>query len=183
MTDAANSNTGSGFSNQSDEIEKILAEIEGIESKTATATTAETTPDTSAHALAPQNPSEPVDTATNAEIFDHETEGAASPNAKVIPIKNTKIATESLVETDAHVVHPDPLAFETTTTPAGDTHGYEQSFGGGGLALKVGGCAAISLEFEQNGTRVILTLEKDTLAISTDSGAEFRIPLKGRDAA
>lgn len=200
MTQAA----GTNFSNQSDEIEKILAEIEGIESKSSNTSQAQAKSSEGAEAATEsKTESRPTASSTTAESttgestdFSGELETASTSqnSANVISIKGTRTTagTESLMETDAHVVHPDPLAFESS----GDTgHGNngnrgglgatstEQGFGGGGLAMRVGGCQAISLEFEQNGVRVTLTLEKDTLAISTDSGAEFRVPLRGREVA
>ncbi len=110
-----------------------------------------------------------------------ETEPAVTPDAKVIPMhpaerRDTSGAvesqtahsiSESLVETDAPLTEKGPL-LQNIDTVAGD----------GSLSLKVGQCSEISLEFARSGITITLSYNEDGLCISTDQGAEFRLPLK-----
>ena len=52
----------------------------------------------------------------------------------------------------------------------------------GNLAMKIGGCATISLEFERAGLTVSFECTETGLTITTDQGAEFRIPFMAKAA-
>lgn len=74
---------------------------------------------------------------------------------------------ESLAESDAVPASREPLMRTSSA-----------SSGGGALGLRIGGCAEISLEFTRSGMTVTLSCTDDVLMITTDQGAEFRIPFK-----
>lgn len=93
-------------------------------------------------------------------------------SGKVVSLHSTSLATaesldtsESLAETDAVPAADEPLLGQNEF-PAGD----------GGLSLKIGGCAEVALEFSRAGVTVTLTCSQENLTITTDQGAEFKIP-------
>lgn len=85
-------------------------------------------------------------------------------NNKVVAL-HQKSEGESLAETDAVPPADEPLMKADTL-----------SEGNGGLSLKIGGCSEVSLEFSRAGISVTLTCNDENLCITTDQGAEFRIP-------
>lgn len=97
-------------------------------------------------------------------------ESNVAQGSNVVPMRSgmdamANSSVESLAETDA-VPAPDEPLFKDAT--AAD----------GGLSLKIGGCADVSLEFTRAGMSVTLSCTDDGLTITTDQGAEFRIPFK-----
>ncbi|MEW6056226.1 MAG: hypothetical protein AB1540_06400 [Bdellovibrionota bacterium] len=85
-------------------------------------------------------------------------------SAKVVALHAP--TAESLAETDAVPAPDEPLV---RSAPTGDQ---------GDLSLKIGGCTQVSLEFSSAGMTVTLSYSDDALSITTDQGAEFRIPFK-----
>ena len=76
-----------------------------------------------------------------------------------------------MAETDAVPVQDEPLMRN------------ESEGGNGNLSLKIGGCAEVQLEFERGGITVTFQCSDTGLTITTDQGAEFRIPFNTRAAA
>lgn len=87
--------------------------------------------------------------------------------AKVVQMRPAQTGADTLAETDA-VPAPDEPLFKEQSSSAGD----------GGLSMKIGGCTEVSLEFSRAGMSVTLSCNDEALTISTDQGAEFRIPFK-----
>lgn len=89
--------------------------------------------------------------------------------SKVVPMRSTPLGArhESLAESDAVPAFDEPLVRNAAM------HGDE-----GGLSLKIGGCTEVNLEFSRGGISVRLACSDDGLTITTDQGAEFRIPFK-----
>ena len=132
------------------EIDRIMQEIEELEKKMDEV-------DAETQASKP----EPVETSSTSQGGDN-----------VIPLRGAldgleATSDESLAETDAVPAADEPL-MKSGSDGAGD----------GALALKVGGCTEISLEFARAGVTITLSCTADSLSISTDQGAEFRIPFK-----
>jgi hypothetical protein len=48
----------------------------------------------------------------------------------------------------------------------------------GDLSLAVSGCSSITLDFSRAGIQVTLSCDEEGLCISTDNGAEFRVPFR-----
>lgn len=73
-------------------------------------------------------------------------------------------------------------AFEATGT---DSVENEESYASesGTLSLKVGGATEVNLSFEKAGVAVSFSCTDDGLVITTDQGAEFRIPFGATSAA
>ena len=154
------------------EIDRIIQEIESMEKEMDNVKAA---PATKASPVAPTNSAqpealpEPVPASTSEhtpverDVFEEAL--AESSTAKVVPIRDLGVE-----------------ATEHMDSSFGGSGLSGASVGSGGLALKVGGCSTISLEFEQDGVRIALRLESETLSISTDAGAEFRVPLKRKAA-
>lgn len=98
-------------------------------------------------------------------------EPESTQSAKVVPLRSgmdTMAASpmDSLAETDAVPAPDEPLFKESSSVAEG------------GLSLKIGGCADVSLEFARAGMSVTLSCTDEALTITTDQGAEFRIPFK-----
>ena len=79
--------------------------------------------------------------------------------------KTDSSVSESMAETDAVPASDEPLMMKDENTAVD-----------GGLALKIGGCSEVSLEFSRAGITVTLTCDQENLCITTDQGAEFKIP-------
>lgn len=152
-----------GAMTDGDEIDRIMKEIEDLEKKidVPSAKTDVPTPEVSAEV------STETKTQDNAPLqTEAPEESVIEPDlAKVVPIRPTM--GESMAESDAVRVNDEPLMKTESET--------QES---GSLGLKVGGCATVSLEFEKAGVVIRLTCSDSGLVISTDQGAEFRIPLK-----
>lgn len=105
------------------------------------------------------------------EELEKNMETAAEPAGNVVSLRPETVpsaamdAADSLVESDAVPPTDEPL-IKSEQTPAGE----------GSLSLKVGGCAEVNLEFSQAGVAVTLHCDAEGLSITTDQGAEFRIP-------
>lgn len=184
-----------GSAQDSEDIDKIIQEIEGMEKEldnvsatlpkdvekqildTAGAASAASAADPVGTPVAPVAPAAPTAPAPVPSVAKSPAttttpsaaETAAPSFLNVVSLHPPKVetpVTESLAESDAVMATHEPLAFERGAS------------GEGNLGLKVGGCTSISLEFEQAGMRISLRLEGDTLSISTENGAEFRLPLR-----
>jgi len=83
----------------------------------------------------------------------------------VIPLR------ESMIETDAVLASNEPLFKPTQSTAQGS------------LGLKINGCTEVSLEFEKAGMTVSFQCTDSGLTITTDQGAEFKIPFTTAKAA
>ena len=113
-----------------------------------------------------------------------EVQPKAAETAKVVPLRaETPPAATAEAEPAAPSLK-DPIGFDQALAVAtareegdGDTSGMAAT-GDGSLALSVGGCTNITLEFTQSGMTVTLRYENDALVIKTDSGAEFRVPFR-----
>lgn len=92
---------------------------------------------------------------------------AEAPQAKVVQMRPVS-AADTIAETDAVPAPDEPLFKETAGHSTGD----------GGLSMKIGGCTEVSLEFTRAGMSVSLSCTDEALTITTDQGAEFRIPFK-----
>ncbi len=138
------------------DIDKIMKEIEDLEKNMST--TSQSTP-----AAATETQSSAITETT--------------PTDNVVPLKAKKttpvVEEVSMVESDA-VPPPssEPLFKSSSSYSSGD----------GNMSLKIGGCADVSLEFEKAGMTVKLTYSDTGLVISTDQGAEFRIPFNKKAA-
>lgn len=88
--------------------------------------------------------------------------------AKVVQMRPAQTGAETLAETDAVPAPDEPLFKEQAGSSTAD----------GGLSMKIGGCTEVSLEFSRAGMSVTLSCTDEALTISTDQGAEFRIPFK-----
>jgi hypothetical protein len=91
--------------------------------------------------------------------YEHPTDGG-----KVVSLRPE--VTDTMAETDAVPAADEPLVRESHST------------GDGGLNMKIAGCAELSLEFTRAGITVSLSCTDDGLCITTDAGAEFRLPFK-----
>lgn len=138
---------------ENEEIDRIMKEIEDLEKKMDSA------PEPTVSEAAPA-PAEPP--------MDSPVEPDPTPTAKVVSLRPAPVA-ESMAETDAVPVVDEPMMRSTTATADSS------------LSMKIGGCAEVSLEFTRSGMTVTLACGDEGLSITTDSGAEFRIPFK-RDA-
>lgn len=155
--DAESQGSSSNSPKEEAEIDRIIKEIEDLEKKMDSADT-EPTSDAGASAEAESN------TESSGESIEEPNE-----SAKVYPIHSnasTQSDSESLAETDAVPASQEPLL------QGGNADG------GGSLAMKIGGCTEVSLEFSKAGLQVTLTCNDEVLCITTDQGAEFRVPLK-----
>lgn len=101
---------------------------------------------------------------------------AASDNVVALHPNNSEeqagYTEGSLVESDCVPVSQEPLMKSEDTMNEN-----------GNLSLKIGGCAEVSLEFERAGMIVTFQCSEDGLTITTDQGAEFRIPFAKKEAA
>lgn len=163
--------------NDSEEIDRIMKEIEDLEknmdSETdavqqkaeAEASEAEKLAKGTDHDAGQQGEATTISDDTNQELAGI----MAEQPSNVIPMnRNTDMQTESLAETDAVPASDEPLMKAPSNVGAAD----------GALSLKIGGCAEVALEFERAGMAVKLSCTDQGLTITTDSGAEFRVPFK-----
>ncbi len=155
------------------EIDRIMREIEELEKKVDETVSAsnDSTNTSATQAVAQPIKSEPVKEANNVD--------------NVIPFKglttveatkqedSTEPNFESMAESDAIPVHNEPLM---KGLPG-------MNNANGNLSLKVGGCTEVTLEFEQAGMVVTFQCSEEGLKISTDQGAEFRVPFTKKEAA
>lgn len=111
------------------------------------------------------SPELPKDIASEPQPLPRMDTPAASEDAKVVPFRS---AVETMAETDAVPVEDAPLM----------KGGQEAGAGSGSLSLKIGGCTDVALEFTKASTTVYVSYNDDGLRISTDQGAEFKIPFK-----
>jgi hypothetical protein len=98
--------------------------------------------------------------ADGSDTKDEET----SEGGKVVALRPE--VSDTMAETDAVPASDEPLMHES------------QGTGDGGLSMKIGGCTEVSLEFTRAGVTVSLSCTDDGLCITTDAGAEFRLPFK-----
>ncbi len=105
--------------------------------------------------------------------------------AKVVPILRSVEAEVTEATSGPTTPAKDPIGFDQALAAAtareegdGDVTSGATAAGEGNLALSVGGCTSISLEFAQSGMKVTLRYEDDALVIKTDGGAEFRVPFR-----
>jgi hypothetical protein len=154
---------GTTGANEGEEIDRIMKEIEDLEKRMDT-TDEEPAAEGAKSAPAPVAKVE-AEPSQHAEDDDEvESPLAPEPTAKVVPMRPN--VHDSLAETDAVPARDEPLMRS------------ESSPGEGGLALKIGGCTEVNLEFTRSGISVSLSCTNDALTITTDQGAEFRIPFK-----
>ncbi|MGE4234209.1 MAG: hypothetical protein AB7F43_12845 [Bacteriovoracia bacterium] len=73
-----------------------------------------------------------------------------------------------------------PTSTSTASTPATEASSSASSStaSDASLGLKVDGCTAVTLDFSLSGTQVSLVCDGESLRITTESGAEFNIPLR-----
>ncbi|MBI3543027.1 MAG: hypothetical protein HY075_07120 [Deltaproteobacteria bacterium] len=150
------SEAGAPSAAEGEEIDRIMKEIEDLEKKMDTTGEEETV----------AKRTEPEATAV-AETETTEADDATEDDlhtSKVVPMRPA--LADTLAETDAVPARDEPLV------RAGD--GSEA----GGLSLRIGGCTEVNLEFTRAGVSVQLSCSDDGLSITTDQGAEFRIPFK-----
>jgi hypothetical protein len=160
---------GTGHADEGEEIDRIMKEIEDLEKKMDTEPVAEA----SAPAKAPATATTPATTAAppTGGALDDLDDSVFAESSKVVPMR-PPVATrsddvgESLAETDAVPARDEPLVKNGSSS------------GDGGLSLKIGGCTEVNLEFTRSGMSVSLSCSDEGLVISTDQGAEFRIPFK-----
>lgn len=148
--------------NETEEIDRIMKEIEDLEKKMDAPAENTEKPATLERAAAES----PV-----ASIKDEAPmESDSIPSARVVALRPDRPdrpeVTESMAETDAVPALDEPLLRDS------------QDNGSAGLAMKVGGCTEVSLEFTRAGMTVSLSCTENGLCITTDQGAEFRIPFK-----
>jgi hypothetical protein len=167
---------------ESEEIDRIMKEIEDLEKKMDSPTDPQSlTPETpTAEAQTTKVDSGEKESAISgfggemttdkgnapSQADFEEAEVAAAASDKVVPFRGASAAIESLAESDAVPVEDAPLIHDTN------------SEADGGLSLKIGGCAEVALEFTRAGMTVSLSCTDEGLTITTDQGAEFRIPFK-----
>lgn len=183
--------TAKKSTDDSGEIDRIIQEIEEMEKgmdqspAEAVSASAEETPDAAPEGVDLEGIVEDIPPEASEETNDDfeklsnastgANDGPAFNREKVVPLR----AVPQLQEADLEAESP-----STGSSAPGvnfDSIASNPSEGGG-LALRVAGCTNIALEFTHNGLSVSLRLEEDVLAITTDNGAEFRIPIK-RQAA
>jgi hypothetical protein len=153
-------------SNEGEEIDRIMKEIEDLEKKMdATSNEQDTTTVTAENGSTEDGLLDPEPVAPVVK--------PTAKSEKVVALRptftasgNTSDVGESLAESDAVPASQEPLMREHASAPEG------------GLALKIGGCTDVSLEFARAGMTVTLSCNDQGLCISTDQGAEFRIPFK-----
>lgn len=135
------------------DIDKIMKEIEDLEKNM-----------TGSSQSAPAAATEPM--------AQNTTETTPTDNVLSLKVKKATPVVEevSMVETDAVPVTNEPLFKSSSST------------GDGNMSLKIGGCADVSLEFEKSGMTVTLSYSDSGLVITTDQGAEFRIPFNKKAA-
>src|SRR5579871_6821097 len=161
-----------GSSNEGEEIDRIMKEIEDLEKRMDTEPAAEDVEEQQLPApdLARETA---IAAASRYEDQDQEKEedepeqpvASTPPPSKVLPMRPS--FSESLAETDAVPARDEPLV-----------RGSQGAAADGGLSLKIGGCADVRLEFSRAGFSVTLSCDNEALSITTDQGAEFRIPFK-----
>ena len=139
------------------EIDRIMKEIEDLEKNMDSPSEADLQPAERTAAKADEPAIDPV-----SEVADI-IEANGAEEAKVVPIRPV---TESLAETDAVPVVDAPLV----------NHGANPATGN--LSLKIGGLTEVALEFSHADTTVYFAYNDEGLKITTDQGAEFRIPYK-----
>lgn len=149
-----------GRADEGEEIDRIMKEIEDLEKKMDTGA-----PEPAEAAAAPAASAE---SAEEAEAEEAEAESPfGAETGKVVPMRHAAApVAESLAETDAVPPRNEPLM--RASNDAGDS----------GLSMKIGGCTEVNLEFTRSGITVALSCNEDALVITTDQGAEFKIPFK-----
>lgn len=153
-----------GHADEGEEIDRIMKEIEDLEKKMDTEPAAEASAPAKATAT-------PTAAPAAGGALDNLDESVFEPPSKVVPMRPSLVARsdesgESLAETDAVPARDEPLVRSGASS------------GDGGLSLKIGGCTEVNLEFTRSGMSVSLSCSDEGLVISTDQGAEFRIPFK-----
>lgn len=186
MVQGENTVAATGRADEGEEIDRIMKEIEDLEKKMdgdpsqaeAAAPAAAPTPVAQAApppAPAPVAPSPELSAGTDPNrgalaSSDEDPHPLAPPAAKVLPMRpqaqSNSVSHDSLAETDAVPARDEPL-MRSDSSP-----------GDGGLALKIGGCTEVNLEFTRSDISVSLSCTDEALVISTNQGAEFRIPFK-----
>lgn len=145
----------------SQEIDRIIQEIEQMEKsidqvEAQTPEPAKVVPIRAAEAT-PSSATDVTETsASEATALDGESEGVEAPSSTV----------------------SDPIGFDKVLKAATERAATSTSPGEGDLSLSVGGCSTITLEFGRAGSRVTLSCDDDQLTITTDTGAEFRVPFR-----
>lgn len=154
-----------GASEEGEEIDRIMREIEDLEKKMDTAPEQEGQAESTTPRASAESEHEPVEKESLVED--------SQDTSKVVPMRPqvnpqvNRMMTDTLAETDAVPPRDEPL-MRSDESAARD----------GGLSLKIGGCTEVNLEFVRAGVSVNLECSDDGLRITTDQGAEFRIPFK-----
>lgn len=136
---------------EANEIDRIMKEIEDLEKQIQD--TDKVSKETQA---APEQEGVPQMTPMDTE------------SGKIVPLHVVRGNTESLAESDAVLAPTQPLAIE------------REAQSSGGLSLKIGSLADVSLEFSRANMVVTLSCTKDELTISTSQGAQFRLPFNAK---
>lgn len=149
---------------EGEEIDRIMKEIEDLEKKMDSAPA-----EAEAAASAPA-PKATAPAKSAADVAPEEDDQAPAGEEEdvednVVPMRPASPHTESLAETDAVPPRDEPLV-------------RAESDESNTLALKVGGCTEVNLEFARAGVTITLECTDDGLKISTNQGAEFRLPFK-----
>lgn len=150
---------GSPTGDDHEEIDRIMQEIENLEKKMDESTSGPEASATPAEASSEGSGS--VESSSPEESVEPSGEEAGG---KVIAFRGQS-GGESMAETDAVPASNEPL-MRGVSDPEG------------GLSLRVGGAAEVTLEFSKAGVTVSLACTDEGLTISTDQGAEFRIPFR-----
>jgi|GEM_PF-1695451 len=151
------------------EIDRIMKEIEELEKNMGAAPAAAPAAGPVVAPEAAVAPAPVKDAATQEPVapVSAETNEDDNMHHNVVPLHADSGDSESLVESDAVLTNNEPLMKSDSQ--------YE---GDGALALKVGGCAEVQLEFTRAGVAVTLHCSDDGLSITTDQAAEVPIPFR-----